>query len=963
MSPTPVLTITMLGGFSVASGERVIAERAWGSRKALQLVKLLALAPQQRLSSEQVLDVLWPEQDPGTLNAALRQTCYLARRALALPEALLVRGGVIALAPPDRCAIDWIAFERAASVARRTRSRDDYVAALARYGGPLLPDDRYADWALALAERLHGLTLTLRRELAALHEEAGEESAAEPVWQRILADEAADEEAHVGLMRLYARQGRRQLAMRQYQLLHTRLRDDLDVAPNSQTQNLYAAILGGHFPPAAPPPKAPAAPPRALPPQAFPTPLTRLIGRTAEIAAAVALVGGDARLVTLTGAGGCGKTRLALGVAEVLHPDFPDGVWWVSLAALFDGALVAGAVAEVVGARPTPQQTPLAALTALLGQRTALIVLDNAEHLRASCAELALALLSACAGLRIVVTSRAALRVVGEQTWRVPSLPIPGAVNGEASEAEHAALATNDAVALFVARARLVRADFALTAGNAAAVASICRTLEGLPLAIELAAARVGLLEPGQLAARLGDALGVLGGGAHGLPPRQLTLRATLDWSYDLLAAPEQILLGRLSVFAGGWTLDAAETIGADAGLDVLLGLAELVEHSLVQVEPDARGDEPRYRLLEPTRQYAAARLAATATEAATREAHARYFLALAERVDPKNVWTSDPATAHRLRPELGNLRAAWAWWIERREHEACTRLVGALRLFWRQQEYIHEGWSWSEALSAVAEAAIASAAIAKAALTHAEIALTLGHWSAGAAQGERAVRLFAASGEPRGQAYALNVTAMNLRSLGELDAAQPYLARAAALFGTVGDRRGALICQFNLAAIAFDRGEVAAARERQLTLLPELRALNDIGLFLPALFNLATYTLSLRQGAGVAALLAESFSLSMTLDDRRLGAWVLMEWADLATLDEQWVLAARLLGTGEAMLRRHQLPITPAMQPFHDRVAATASAALGEVAYQAALAAGEALSPDAAIAEALGATADLTPA
>ena len=948
---SPVLTIALLGRFAVAIGDRAVAEREWGSRKAKQLVKLLALAPQHRLATEQIFDALWPEQDPAGLAAAFRQTCYLARRALAHPGLLTLRGGVATLAPPGDCAVDCAAFEVAAAVARRTRRVGDYVAALGRYDGELLPDDRYADWVLVPAERLRELARGLRRELAALHEMAGDDADAETLWQTILADDPADEAAHVGLMGRYARQGQRQRAVRQYYALHALLRDDLDVAPDPATRRLYAAILGGHYPPARAP--VAAAPVAALPPHRLPTSLTTLIGRGAEIATVGALVGGGARLLTLTGAGGCGKTRLALAVAEALLPTYPGGVWWVGLAPLAAGGLVTETVAQALGVRPQGDQTTLSALIAALQGRGVLLVLDNAEHLRAACTDLILALLRACPALRILVTSRAALRVVGEQVWRVPSLPVPapmaaGGVVGRDVEA----LAANDAVRLFVARARLARAEFALTAGNAASVASICRRLEGLPLAIELAAARVEVLEPGQLAARLDDALGVLTGGAQGLPDRQRTLRATLDWSHALLSPDERRLLRRLAVFAGGWTLDAAEATGGGDALDVLTGLAGLVEHSLVQVDAGAGAEEPRYRLLEPTRQYAWGYLVASGEVEVTRAAHAAHVLVFAETIEPRLIGPDQQEGLRRLRREVDNLRAALGWYMTTGQVAAGLRLAAALDHFWRQQEFIREGWAW---LSAGVSQPVAPVAEGPACHVLSRLAHLLGRWEEGIAFGQRSLRGFLATGDAAGQAYALSDIAVNYRSRGELAEAQRCLEEALALFQQAGDANGLIICTINLGVVAFDRGEVEQARAQLAARLPQLRAVVGGDMLAICLLNLATYTLTLRRLAGVRDLLVESLHLAFATDNQQIIACALAELADLATLEGGWVRAARLLGASQALHRRAELPTEHSEQPFHDRAESVARAALGDAAFAAAHAAGAALPLAEAIIEAIG--------
>lgn len=945
---SPALTITLLGRFGVTVGGRVIADRAWGSRKAQHLVKLLALAPQRRLTTEQILDALWPELDPQRAVAAFHQTCYLARRALDRAALLTVRAGMVALAPTGDCLVDCVAFEQAAATARRTRARDDYATALARYAGPLLPEDRYADWAVAAAERLRALALALRQELASLHEAAGDEAAAEAQWQQLLADEPADESAHVGLMRLHARRGERQRAVRQYHLLHARLRDDLDVAPDPATRRLYAAILGGQYPPVAA--AAPAAP-AALPPHALPVTLTSLIGREAEIAVVGALLGGPARLVTLTGAGGCGKTRLALATAEALLPTFPGGVWWIGLAALADEGLVAATAAQVVGALPAPGQTAREALIGALRERAALLVLDNTEHLRAACAELALAILRDCPAVRVLATSRAALRALGEQTWRVPSLPVPAPP--DEGVVALAALAENDAARLFAARARLVRADFALTAANGAAVAAICRRLEGLPLAIELAAARVGLLDPRQLAARLGDALGLLTGGARGMPDRQRTLRATLDWSYDLLDPAEQALFARLAVFAGGWTLGAAEAVGGDAGGDVLAGLAGLIEHSLVQVEAADEAEEPRYRLLEPARQYALARLIAEGDEPGARAAHAAFFLALAEEAATRAMGPTLKETLRLLRGEVDNLRAALDWLAASGDRAGALRLATALGPFWRQQPFLREGWARLEALLPDGAGRVAPAVEAGALLALTTLAQLLGNHDAALADRHGAART------------AHQIGSLH-RNAGNAAAAAVSWRAAVDDYAAVGDRLGRVSCVLNTVILAYDRGDVAAAREQLTAALPEVRALGDARVLAISLVNLATYTLGGPDATGVRAILAEAVALAAGVGEGEVALIALNELATLAALEGRPARAARLLGAAAAGHERSGQPVMISVRPFIARAEAAARAALGEAAFLAAWAAGAILTTDEALAEGLadgGALAGAPPA
>ena len=381
--------------------------------------------------------------------------------------------------------------------------------------------------------------------------------------------------------------------------------------------------------------------------------------------------------MTLTGAGGVGKTRLALQAAAALLEAYPDGVWFVELAPLAEPALVPATVATTLGVHEQPGRPVAEGLVAVLAPRTVLLLLDNCEHLAGACAALADALLRACPCLRILATSREALGVAGETVWRVPSLGVPDSefrVPGEGGQpgtdpapaAQHAALVNSEAVRLFAERACSVRPDFALSVRNAPAVAEVCRRLDGIPLAIELAAALVGVLTAEQIGARLGDRFRLLGGGSATALPRHQTLRALVDWSYDLLTDQERLLLGRLAVFAGGATLEAVEAVCAGEGLaepEVLGVLARLVDRSLVSAEEtEEAAGAMRYRLLETIRAYGWERLRAAGEADRVRGRHLAWFRALAEHAEAEFHGPAQLAWFRGLRPELGNVRAALEW-------------------------------------------------------------------------------------------------------------------------------------------------------------------------------------------------------------------------------------------------------------------------------------------------------------
>jgi predicted ATPase/class 3 adenylate cyclase len=433
----------------------------------------------------------------------------------------------------------------------------------------------------------------------------------------------------------------------------------------------------------------------------LPGELTSFVGRRAELAQ----IGEPlqrVRLLTLTGAGGCGKTRLALQAAADAMDRHPDGVWWVELARLEDSALLLAAVIGALRLREVQGWALLDTLVEHLQARRALVVLDNCEHLLAACAELADALLRGCASLTMLATSRAPLGVPGEVTWRVPSMSLPAEPQREPVEA----LQLSDAVSLFIDRATQVRPNFAITAANAPAVAQICHDLDGIPLAIELAAARVRMLAPEQIARALSDRFHLLTGGARTVLPRHQTLEASIDWSHELLSDAERALLRRLSVFAGGWTLDAAEQVCPGEGIDrygVLDLLTGLVDKSLVTT--DEQGPETRYRLLETVRQYATARLTDAGEVGGLRDRHLAYHLALVETAEPQVLGAGlDDPVLHTLATELPNLRAALEW-AAATDPNAGLRLVDALTLFWLFTGRYQEGDNaYARALDAAGE-------------------------------------------------------------------------------------------------------------------------------------------------------------------------------------------------------------------------------------------------------------------
>jgi predicted ATPase/DNA-binding SARP family transcriptional activator/DNA-binding CsgD family transcriptional regulator len=691
------IRIKLLGGFEVAVGPRTIEEGAWRLRKSANLVKLLALAAGNRLHREQVLHILWPELGISAASNNLRQTVHTARRTFDPSigtRYLASRDESLVLCPESSLWVDVDAFEDAARAACRTRESAVYRAALDLYTGELLPTDRYEEWAEEPRRWLQERYLSLLLGLAYLHEERTDYDSAIEALRRIVSEEPTHEEAYAGLMRLYALVGNNGEALAQYGRLEGTLSRALGTEPTASSRALREEIVAGRFPPTEG--RSLASPPEGQPDAAkhnLPATRSSFVGRETELRSVkrdLAMT----RLLTLTGTGGCGKTRLALEVARELVGAYPDGVWLVELAPLSEGALVAQAVASVLGVQEQPNRSLTDTLVDFLRSKRALLVLDNCEHLVDSVAHLADALLNSSLHLRVLATSRESLNVEGELNWLVPSLSVPGL--GQSPTVDQ--LAGYESVRLFMERAQHRNPVFSLAPENAHTVAKICGRLDGIPLAIELAAARVGLSVE-QIAQRLDDSLRLLTGGSRTASPRQRTLRRTLDWSHALLSEPERRLFCRLSVFAGGWTLEAAEIVGAEGDTeqgDILDLLSRLVDKSLVVAEATGGGGV-RYRMLEPIRQYARENLVEGGESEEVRRQHASFFLALTEEPELRLRGAEDVEWLVRLEGEHDNLRAALSWALERGEAELGLRLAGALWPFWEAHGHYSEGGRWLE--------------------------------------------------------------------------------------------------------------------------------------------------------------------------------------------------------------------------------------------------------------------------
>jgi predicted ATPase/DNA-binding SARP family transcriptional activator/DNA-binding CsgD family transcriptional regulator len=960
--PFPV-RLRLLGGFSVWVGSRAVSEGAWQLKKAKSLLKLLALAPGHRLHREQMMDLLW--QDSGREAAAnnLRQALHVARRALetdpSAPRYLISHGDQLVLCPDGPIWVDVEAFEKAANTARRSKDPPAYQAAIDLYSGELLPEDRYEKWAEGRRQELRRTFLSLLIELAGLYEERGTEedlALAIHVLQRVLAEESTNEEAHVGLMRLYGSSGRSGEALRQYIRLSETLSSELGAQPTASTRALREEIAAGRFP--GDPIQAAGSPRRetvgGVGQHNLPAQRTAFVGRVREILELKRQLA-MTRLLTLTGTGGSGKTRLALEVAKDLVGAYPEGVWLIELAPLSEGTLVPQGVARAVRVTEQPGRPLTEALVDDLREKKMLLVLDNCEHLIEDAAQLVDALLSSCPRLQVLATSREVLGVEGELVWRVDPLSVPDADPDRRTPAAAGELVRYEAVRLFVERARLRSPHFELTEENAGAVAKICRRLEGIPLAIVLASARVRALSLEQISERLEDSLKLLMSDNQTTAPRHRTLRATLDWSHDLLTAEEQMLFRRLSTFAGNCTLEAAEAVGESSGVqeeDVFDLINMLVEKSLVVAEVRA-GHVGRYRLLEPVRQYARERLEASGEADAFRRRHAEFFLVLAEEAAPELSGAQQQEWANRLEADHDNMRATLSWSLDN-EPEKALQLAGTLARFWEMRARFLEGSRWLEA--ALRQGGHADAA------TRAKALREAGTFAFHSADYDRAIELhgdalalYREVGDDSGVAFALLCLGTQHLEKGDNERAAPLYEAALALSRKIGDRLTIVYALGGLAELARRRDEYERAKTLGMETIALVREMEDK-------WHLARNTgwvamLTFWNGddySEAEGFLEDGLALNREVENWEFVAYCLEGSAGLAGAREQGARAARLWGAAEVLRNTIGAPPTPETRQYYPQSMAAAHALLGEAAWEAAFAEGSAMSAEEAVEYAL---------
>jgi predicted ATPase len=681
--------------------------------------------------------------------------------------------------------------------------------------------------------------------------------------------------------------------------------------------------------------------------QSLPAPPTPLIGRLRDVLIVVGLLtSGGSRLVTLTGPGGIGKSRLGVAVGERLG-DLPDGVTFVPLASIMHSELVVGAVAHALGVSESTGTTLLGSVVEHLRSKQKLLILDNFEHVLAA-APVVSTLLGHCPALSVLVTSRAPLRLSGERELPVPPLSLPSVGGGPLE----AVVDRSEAMELFINRVRAVRPDFALTDANVSAVIEICQRLDGLPLALELAAARVRLLPPQEMLSRLDKRLTILTGGPRDLPARQQTLRATIDWSYGLLSEQDKELFARLSIFRGGRSLDAVEALcNPDGQLDVLGALESLIENSLIQ-QVDGPGGEARFVMLETIHEYAGERLHERADEDRLRRAHAKYFIALVERAESELHGPAQMAWLERLDAELDNLRAALAWCVQADELELGLRLAGASRAFWPVRGAPSEWLSWLDALlqhGAETPPAVRAKALLTAGFLHTELEQF--------EQAERdlraARRLYSDIGDRRGLATALNALGGAAAYQEDYYEARSHFQKSLALRRETGEAFPVASCLANLTTVALCQSEDDLAADYLAEGLPLARTVGDPHLIVIYLGNASI--LHLRRGGLREAMTAqlESLDLAIQLGDLNNVARGIEGAAVLAGTVDDTPRVARLWGAATALRQEAGTPLPPPGRCMIEPAIDDARTRLGSEEFRTEEAQGALLSRDEAVQEA----------
>lgn len=951
----PTLQLHLLGALHLSyDGAPVSSLKSSRLQSLLAYLLLHRQAPQNR---QQLAFLFWPDSTEAHARANLRFFLHRLRRAL--PDAghfLQIDEFSVMWRQDAPFTLDVATFENAVADAAALTGEAASQAlehAVTLYNGELLPSC-YDDWILPERERLGVMYVGALERLSWLLEQQQNYRAAIKYGERLLHYGPAREETFRQLMRLHALNSDRVSALRVFHTCAAVLERELAVEPSPATRAEYEKLLHRTTSTTSVPTAlvTPAYAPLQVPQRAahnLRLALTSFIGRERELDT-IQRLRGTTRLLTLTGMGGSGKTRLALEIAtRVLlaanssspEPGYPDGIWWVDLAPLAEPRLVVQAIAATLGVREQQLRSLRDTLIESLRAKQVFLVLDNCEHLIDTIAELAETLLRACPGLHILATSREPLKLPGETVYSVPPLSLPEPTLWS-NVHRFASVADSEAVHLFVERAVLALPTFELTLKNTAPVVEICRKLDGLPLAIELAAARIRLLKVEQIAARLDDRFSLLKAGQRRGDGRHQSLRTVMDWSYELLALSERLLFQRLSVFVGGFTLEAAEAVCSGDGIEAhqLLELVSLLaDKSLITMNQDA--DEARFVLLETIRQYASEKLCESNQADAVGNKYTAYYLAFAEGGNAELEGPRQGLWLERLEREHDNLRATLRRALECKDAEKALRIASALGPFWNNHAHHAEGRQWLEATLGMSGDSLAPAR-ADALLRLGSVMILQGDFAAARIRLEQSLELWKSLGDKRGMIEVfLELANLNLYE-GDSITAYRELKAGLELARELGDKRRIALALFRFGTIKHYEGDEGAARQffeesinlfrqvgwsswvaRVLTGLGEVarvqgdydraeahyreslalyQALGDKWWIALLLGNMGFVALHRRQEAKAKAAFVESLELWSVLNAPRLIPESLAGLAGVAAAGGMIVDAVRLLGAAAAL-------------------------------------------------------------
>ena len=942
------LSLFLLGTFEAHSDGIPLPRTR--TRKEQWLLAYLLLHPHKALDRSQVAGTLWPESGES-------QALKNLRRSLSDLRDVLGEDAFRILSPtPRTIAFDLVGMTCDLSEFDAAIARGDSTSlqrAVSLYRGPLL-EDCDAIWITPEREARAQSFLMALETLAKHAGERGDNIAAVGYLRRAVTADPFRETTQCALMDALATSGDVTGAILVYRQFRLLLHEQLNTTPSPATIALYQQL---HTPGQSSnqqtqvPHQATPRTPNQTPNVSLPHPLSGLIGREQEVLAVLSRVT-TKRLVTLTGTGGIGKTRLAIATAEAALLYFSEGVWFVDLAPLSEATLIPQAIAARLTVSEKADEPLLTTLLNFLAGKRLLLILDNCEHLMEGCAPLVESLLLNCPSLHLLATSRQALGLLGEAVWRVPSLTVPS------PEAAHASQVANilqaDAVRLFVARAMEASPTFTLTPQNAPALVQICRSLDGIPLALELAAARIKVLSAEQIAARLHRAFVLLTGGSRTALSRHQTLRGLLDWSYDLLPPLEKLLFHRLSLFAGSWTLEAAEAIcmGEEIEADSVLELlSELVDKSLVGVEAEFESQK-RFRLLETVRQYGQERLREAEEEERLSERHADYFLQQAE------VWAqclSDGEVKQALaslEPEHDNLRAAIAWFRKREgTTEKELRLVSALGSFWYLRGYWREGREHLLRVTTRTSDNPVTSSLGYAFNHLGWMALKQGGEIAVAQRCfEKSLAIFRNLKDSLGTAHSLQRLGCLAIDKQEFDAAQEFLEEALLLFRETNNLRNVAFALNNLGILAEWRMDNAGASvyyTQGVSIARKHRGADALTLLLTNLGGLIA-----RSGDFDTARqhLAEGLRLAWEMGDRPRVLSTLMSLTILDYQQEKKQRATHLYGAVLAACEQIGFHFVTGDDEEYQKVLVSLRSDLGEVAFTRARAIGQAMTLEQAV-------------